>query len=335
MVRAMGRWVAFMIFLILGGSGLGNLSEWFPGWKYRIPFGGLEPSTGSRMDALEAPVPGSSLSHRRTQDPMGLSKEKQKLVHRLRSPRLRAREGLLLVEGVRTATEFLTAARPQAIRFAMVSPRLEEIGGGPEIRAKLSDRGIQVEEVEDGELKSLSDTELSQGILLVVEEPVGPWPPGEEMESPRLLLLDGIQDPGNVGTLVRVARAFGLDGVLALEGTADPWNPKAVRASAGASAHLPLARISWGVAREWLDRRSLPILVAEAGGMDVRDFRQEGGWALVLGNEGAGVRREIRDAARELLAIRMAGGGDSLNVATAGAILLFVLAASQGHGGKV
>lgn len=265
---------------------------------------------------------------------MGLSKEKQKLVHRLRSPRSRAREGLFLVEGVKAAKEFLTATRPLEIRFAVVSPRLREISGGPELEGMLYERGVRVEEGEDRELRTLSDTERTQGILLVMREPVGVWPPGEGPDRPRLLLLDGIQDPGNVGTLVRLARAFDLDGVLALEGTSDPWSPKAVRSAAGASAHIPVAGISWPEARDWLSDRDVPILVADAGGRDVRGFHPALGWALVLGNEGSGVRREIREGAQALLAIRMAEGVDSLNVATAGAILLFALGSISGHHGR-
>jgi len=265
---------------------------------------------------------------------MGLSKETQKLVHRLRSPRSRAREGLFLVEGVRAAREFLTAAPRLEIRFALVSPRLREISGGPELEGLLHERGVRVDEGDDRELKTLSDTEQSQGLLLVMKEPVRVWPPGEGPDRPRLLLLDGIQDPGNVGTLVRLARAFGLNGVLALEGTSDPWSPKAVRGAAGASAHIPVARISWAEARDWLSDRGVPVLVAEAGGMDVRGFHTAPGWALVLGNEGAGVRPEIREGAQELLAIRMAEGVDSLNVAAAGAILLFALGSISGHHGR-
>ena len=108
-----------------------------------------------------------------------------------------------------------------------------------------------------------------------------------------------------------------------------------MRGAAGASAHIPVARISWLEVREWLVNRGVPVLVAEAGGKDVRDFHPAQTWALVLGNEGAGVRREIREGAQEHLAIRMPEGVDSLNVATAGAILLFALGSTGRHlGGR-
>lgn len=266
---------------------------------------------------------------------MGLSKERKKLIQRLRSPRLRAREGLFLVEGVRGVREFLGATIPMEIRFALVSSRLEEVRGGTGLREDLLELGLPFEAVDDQDLEALSDTEQTQGILLVVKEPESFWPPVEGSAHLRFLLLDGIQDPGNVGTLVRAARAFSLDGVLALEGTADPWSPKAVRGGAGASAHVPVCRVTWTQARHWLDERGLPILVAEAGGTDVRTCPPFEGWALVLGNEGAGVRPEIREGAAEFLAIPIAGGVDSLNVATAGAILLFALGSTTEPHGRV
>jgi TrmH family RNA methyltransferase len=256
---------------------------------------------------------------------MALSKEKSKLVQRLRSPRLRAREGLFLVEGVRCVGEFLQATLPLTPRFAIASPRLLDAGGGPELLADLRARGLLLLEVETGELNALAHAETTQGVLLVVEEPRCSWPPWPDPGSRRLLLLDGIQDPGNVGTLIRAARAFGLDAVLALDGTADPWGPKTVRSGAGAHAHVPVFRMPWTEARDRLGDMGLPILVAEADGTDVRGWSGPPGWALVLGNEGAGVRAEVQDLAEVCLAIPMADAVDSLNVAVAGAILLFAL----------
>lgn len=260
---------------------------------------------------------------------MPLSVEKKKLVQRLRSNRLRAREGLFLVEGVRGVREFLQTTLPMSLRFSLVSHRLMEMGGGPEVRALLEEKGLLVHEVDDADLDALSDTETSQGVLVVAEEPQMTWPPAEEPGGRRFLLLDGIQDPGNVGTLIRAARAFGVHAVLALEGTADPWAAKTIRSAAGSTAHIPVARIRWADVQTWLQGTGLPLVVAEAGGLDVRGWSSPGGWALVLGNEGAGVRPEIRSVADACLAVPMADAVESLNVAMAGAILLFALTLPQ------
>lgn len=256
---------------------------------------------------------------------MGLSKEKQKLIQRLQTTRQRAKEGLFLVEGVRGAGEFLAPDARLGIRFALVSPRLTELQGGEALRDQLQDSGIPVETLEDQELWALSATEQPQGVLLVGEEPTEAWHPEDLPSGPRLLILDGIQDPGNVGTLVRAARAFGLDGVVALDGTCDPWNPKAVRASAGAPAHIQIHRADWETVSSWLQAEGIPLLVAEAGGVDVRRAEMAHTWAMVLGSEGTGVRPEIRTEAAQHLAIPMTPGVDSLNVAMAGSILLFSL----------
>ena len=258
---------------------------------------------------------------------MSLSKEKQKLLGRLRHPRLRGREGLFVVEGVRGSREFLNATLPTKPRFALTSPRLAEVDGGSELKEILVAKGVDTTDLSDGDIQAWSGTERSQGILLVMEEPGSDWPPPSAAPHGRFLILDGIQDPGNVGTLIRAALAFGADGIVALDGTVDPWNPKAVRASAGAAAHLPLARAPWGQAREWITHQEIPLLVAESRGTDVREITPPTRWALVLGNEGAGVRPEVRERADAALSVSISSKVESLNVATAGAILLFALTA--------
>lgn len=269
---------------------------------------------------------------------MPLSKQKEKLIQRLRSSRARSREGFFLAEGIRCAGEFLEPGIILDVRFAVVSPRLGALEGGEELLARLEASAIPVERAEDIELARVSDMETPQGILLVVQEPVVGESLLKEMDQPRLLLLDGIQDPGNVGTLVRGARAFGLDGVVALDGTADPWGPRAVRASAGALARIPVIRGSVSRILPRLMTLDVPLLAAEAGGRDVREVRLEEGWILALGNEGAGIRPQIREAAHQILSIAMAPGMDSLNVAVAGSVLLFALGApalgqdSRSHG---
>jgi TrmH family RNA methyltransferase len=265
---------------------------------------------------------------------MGISREKQKLIRRLHNPRFRVRERLFVVEGIRSTREFLGATLPLEIRFALVSPRLEGVEGGEELRNALGSLNVMVEEVEDRELAALSGTERIQGVLLVVEEPRDHWPWQGRSDPWRVVILDGIQDPGNLGALVRVARAFGIQGVLALEGTVDPWNPKAVRGGAGAAAHLPVRRSSWPEARAWLRRQEIPLIVADPEGTDVRNARFPEAWALVLGNEGRGVRQEIREEADALLSVPMLAGVDSLNVAVAGAVLLFSLAPAPHQEGE-
>jgi TrmH family RNA methyltransferase len=179
--------------------------------------------------------------------------------------------------------------------------------------------------------RELSQTEAPQGILGVAAEPRTALPPPASAGSERCLVLDAVQDPGNVGTLVRTAAALGVTRVVALDGTTDPWGAKAVRASAGLVFALPVHVVSWAEASAWIASVAVPLLVASAGGDDLRAGAPSAasgpgsGWALLLGNEGQGARPEAAAAASARLAIPMVGGVESLNVATAGAILLWAL----------
>ena len=250
---------------------------------------------------------------------MALSDERARLIGRLRQRKTREREGLLLVEGIRAAGEALAASA--RTKFAVVSPRLDELAGGPALRERLRGSGIEVVEADDGELGAVADTAAHQGVLLVCPEP--PVALAMPATGP-LLVLDGIQDPGNVGTLIRAAAAFGAREVIALDGTVDPYNAKAVRAAAGAIFAVGVRRSRWSEVAVELGARG-PLVVADMGGEDVGTVRVPATWSLVVGGEGAGVRPEVHAAAARVVSIPMPGGVESLNAGVAGSILLYIL----------
>jgi TrmH family RNA methyltransferase len=249
---------------------------------------------------------------------MGLSRERQRLFARLSQRKGREKEGLFVVEGIRAADEALAAGA--RVRFALISPRLLELGGGSDLRDRMSGHRVEVVEVDDAQLAACADTEAPQGVLLVCAEP-------EDVAAPAagpLLALDGVQDPGNLGTLIRAAAAFGIRDVLVLDGTVDPYNAKAVRAAAGALFRTRIRRARWyDVASELAERG--PLLVADMDGRDVQEVRPEGSWTLLVGSEGAGPRAAVRAVASERVSIPMPGGTESLNAGVAGSILLYVL----------
>lgn len=260
----------------------------------------------------------------------GLSRARARRVARLRT-RHRAREGAFLVEGVRGGEEVLRRGTP--VEFAVASPRLEGTPRGVALRRGLHDAGIEVVDVDDGVLGELADTGGPQGLLLVCREPPGgldrlPVHPGA-----RYLVLDAVQDPGNLGTLARAAAAFGVDGIVALEGTTDPWGARAVRASAGALLSLPVARSDVAGFLGWARSAGVDLQVADARGGDVAAAPVRTPWALVVGNEGAGVRDSVVEAAGGTVAVPMAAGVESLNVGMAGSILLYELTTRRGGGG--
>ncbi len=258
---------------------------------------------------------------------MELSNARARRVVRLRRRRGREKEGRVLVEGPRAVRTALQGGG--RMEWAAVSPRLDTVDPG--LVAELAARG-DVVDVDDPRLAELADTEAPQGVLAVFTEPNSGWFDGVGASS-RLLVLDGIQDPGNVGTLVRSAAAFALDGVVVLDGSADPWGAKSVRASAGAAFLVPLAvRPAEGVIAR-LGSVDLPLLVADAAGEPPHGRAGGRGWALAIGSEGKGARDVLQAVAASRVRVEMPGPTESLNAGVAGSILLYEL--TRSHGGPV
>jgi TrmH family RNA methyltransferase len=176
-------------------------------------------------------------------------------------------------------------------------------------------------------LSSLSTVESSPGILGVVERP--PRRRAALRDADFVLILDGVQDPGNVGALLRSAEAAGVGDVWLLDGCADPLGAKALRASAGSAFRVPVLaglgpQDAVGAARGAGLR--LAALDARPGLPSLFDAPLALPLALVLGSEGRGLREELRRAADVVVRIPLRGPVESLNVAAAGAIALFEVA---------
>jgi TrmH family RNA methyltransferase len=138
-----------------------------------------------------------------------------------------------------------------------------------------------------------------------------------------VLVLDGIQDPGNVGAVCRTALGLGASGVLALPGTADLWNPKALRGSMGALFRLPSMHLAAAELAEWTARHGIALWATGQGGRPITSVPVPGPLALALGNEGAGITPALAAGAAATVSIPLHGGVDSLNVAVAAGILLY------------
>jgi TrmH family RNA methyltransferase len=258
---------------------------------------------------------------------MPLSDARRRLVRRLHRRKAREREGLVLVEGVRAVTEALQCGA--AIRFVLRSPRVDPLWTTA-LDDALRSAGVTAETISDAEMMALAGTETPQGVLAVFEEPAVSVAAIWGGDTPRVLVLDGIQDPGNAGTLVRVAAAFRCTGVVALEGTTDLWGTRAVRASVGTTFRLPVVHCPWSVVASELLVRSVSLLVADAGGSPVGAEALGTGWALAVGGEGSGCREAVRARADAVVSVPMPGGVESLNVGVAGAILLYELTREKG-----
>jgi TrmH family RNA methyltransferase len=256
---------------------------------------------------------------------VALSQARRALLRRLGQRKGREREGLVLVEGIRAVEEVLDAG--VSPELALVAPRLRSLEGGSQLDERIGCLGAPVEHLDDRQLREVADTDHPQGVLLVCRQPDDPGLP----RKPGLyLVLDAVQDPGNVGTLVRAAVAFGLDRVIALDGTADPWGTKAVRASTGLVFRIGVTRQDADPALAALEGAGVPVLVADPEGQPV-GHRREASWALVIGNEGGGVRPTVAVRASGAVRVPMRGPAESLNAAVAGAILMYALTSEVGR----
>jgi len=169
-------------------------------------------------------------------------------------------------------------------------------------------------------LESVSDTVTSQGVVAVLP---APQPEASRDLGPLLLVLDGVRDPGNLGTILRAAEASGVVRTVALVGCADAYSPKVVRAAMGAHFHLALlSDSSWGEVERLVAGR--PTWLAEMRGgvpYDEVDWRRDS--ALIVGGEAAGASFEAERIATGKVSIPMAGRAESLNAAMAASILVF------------
>ena len=243
------------------------------------------------------------------------------LVRHLKLRRGRERRGLALAEGVRLVEEVLAAGVP--VRAALLSPALEATPRGAALAAALVARAPRVERVGDRELAELAATEHPQGVIVVIE------PKPSSLEDIALsgrgvvLVLDGVQDPGNVGTIIRTAHGLGAAGVVALPGSAELVNPKVLRASMGAAFRMPAVAAGHDDTLKWLAERGAAVWIAAADGEPISGVRRPSPVALVVGNEGAGISAVMAGAATLRVAVPLAAGAESLNVGVAAGILLY------------
>jgi TrmH family RNA methyltransferase len=249
-----------------------------------------------------------------------ITRNQSKLIRNLRS-RKRQETGKFLVEGVRLVEELL--ASDLEIDFLVTTPALLGTPRGRRLRELIAARHGSAVEASDAELGRLADTETPQGVLAVAGQPAARLADYRPAARAAVLVLDRLADPGNVGTLLRTARALGVTWVVGLPGTVDAWSPKVVRAAAGSLFRLPVSQEPWPEVRDWLRRHRFAILCADPGGDAVpRGGAAEERFALVLGNEPSGLSDEVREDCDRRVSIAMPGDMDSLNVAVAGALLL-------------
>ncbi|MBQ8701017.1 MAG: RNA methyltransferase [Acidaminococcaceae bacterium] len=189
--------------------------------------------------------------------------------------------------------------------------------------------GIRMYQVDEKVMAKLSDTKAPQGVLAVIRTPeqnLRQLRPGTASDNNApVIILDRVQDPGNLGTIIRTADAVGALGLILLEGCVDAYSPKVVRASMGSLFHLPVVQdVTAEEALTWCYRNGYePAATALKNAQNVYKADISKKMAFLFGNEANGVAEELQAAVETRLFIPMAGLAESMNVAMAAGIILF------------
>ena len=230
----------------------------------------------------------------------------KRLIQLNQKARLRREEDVFVAEGVRMFLE----APPEKIKEVYVSERFLERCS---CRGRLEETGYEV--VADSLFEKISDTCTPQGILCVMGQSHYNIEETLTKKAPLLLALENIQDPGNLGTMLRTGEGAGVDGVLLSSDTADLYNPKVIRSTMGSIFRVPFFRTKEG-SREYTKE----------------DYR--GGTVFVIGNEGNGLTKETAELADVCVRIPMEGQVESLNAAVSSALLLYEAKRQRGEMGR-
>lgn len=261
---------------------------------------------------------------------MALLQREIKQLKALRTKNARRKDNRFLAEGVRLLEE---AARANywPIRIFYSPAELSERGQA--LVKVFTAAKREAISVSARECRTLSDTKTSQGILALFESNRADFQQLLLGAKRKIVVCDKIGDPGNLGTLIRSATAFGFDGLITTAGSAEPESPKTIRASMGGYFNLPI--VSSMDRQEMiadLKRANFTILNADINGTDISDnFRLPKKLALVIGSEAFGAGDDLTQAADINIKIPMAGGVESLNSAMAGSILMHRIYSGEGN----
>jgi TrmH family RNA methyltransferase len=242
--------------------------------------------------------------------------EARKLKRRLH----REEKKRFLLEGIRGIEEALnTGAR---IYEVLISPYLFRNARGSKLYERLVDAGVEIHGVTGEVLEFVADTETPQGIVAIVGFPdLRPALHG----TPLVMLAYEIRDPGNLGTLIRSADAFGLAGIILSGDVVDPFNAKCIRATMGSIFRVPLMsfdRVEDSI--EFLKRQGFSIVAADVNAKTLSyDYDFQGKCGILLGSESHGLPREVVRLCDALVSIPMIGDAESLNAAVAGSVLMY------------
>ena len=258
-----------------------------------------------------------------------LTNSKIKLAAKLHTNKYRKAENLFVAEGVRLVE--MAAQSDWPMEFALISDSAMENPRAVAVVEQLQEKGCPVYQVSDQLYDKAADTVTPQGLLLVMGFRIFTWQEilksnNDDASAPLIAVLDGVQDPGNAGNIIRTADALGCSGVVCLEGTADIFADKVVRASMGSIFNIPvMTGITPEELRDVCQDNEVALIATAVDDTAVRHYLADyvSPCAIVFGNEGNGVSQKMLEEADQKVYIPMTGKAESLNVSAAAAILLY------------
>ncbi|MEK4861936.1 TrmH family RNA methyltransferase [Staphylococcus sp. FSL W8-0774] len=234
---------------------------------------------------------------------------KIKNANKLKKKKDRDKTGLALIEGIHLIDEAYQSGLDIEQLFVVDPSRTDE---------QLIEYAYETFEINLKVAEALSGTVTPQGFFAVIKKPEY-----DISTAKQVLLIDRIQDPGNLGTLIRTADAAGIDLIVMEKGTADPYQDKVLRASQGSVFHIPVMSESLQIFIDTFDGPIYGTALDEA--VSFKEIEAQDTFALILGNEGEGVNETLLNSTTQNLTIPIYGKAESLNVAIAGSILLYQL----------
>lgn len=230
--------------------------------------------------------------------------------------------GKFMVEGIHLVSEAMNAGMLDSVIY---SEKIMSTFEGKNLLGRLISSDIPHEEVSDKVIKHLSEVETPQGIIASVKPRISDLGSLFEEDKPLIVVACCIQDPGNLGTIIRTAVAAGCAGLVISQGSVDQYNDKVIRASAGAIFHLNIVKIDDIIELiSALKRRGVKIISSVPGSeKSYYSVNYDCPAALIIGNESQGLPTDVEKLSDELVSIPMKEGIESLNAAVSGAVLLY------------
>lgn len=249
-------------------------------------------------------------------------------VKKLQQKKYREEKGEFLIEGIRLVEE---AERAEQLEMFFYDESLWKTKRGCLLFHRLKQKTGRCHQVSSEVLKVLSETQTPQGIVAVAKKKELTLSALSGRPEGIVLISDGIQDPGNLGAMIRTAWAAGVGALIALTGTVDPYNSKTVRSTMGGIFHVPLlTQLTWQEVYEWIRRQGYQVVAGVLdGGEDYYRNDYTGKVALIIGNEGQGLQTVVLQDVDRKVKIPLAQGAESLNAAVACGILLYEIVKQQ------